>query len=1397
MDENFEKYAFVKNIRKRIDAFVGPILAEHLKSPAITSMPADNLVPSLVDKILASPEYAALSHRVTEDAKASIAALTDHLLQHKPAMADLYAPHASAAAAGRPPSHDPSFSAHSSATYESSSMGSISSGICPGLDELKHMFGKLHPGQTYENRMATVQRLASFSIGDMLADEFWPDSKKNMELALADPDTRIAFIGLRIYARAFKTAPPYMTPEVYLSFVSHLVHVFENTPLAKTTVGLDTRDPRVELTLKKFRLLHQFMMEIPSLWFRFPEQVFKDVMTLSFRLIRSPRKHVGTLTPLHYLAIIDPRSTWFEKWMMSNLGRAHVVAAMQRNETIVDLANAFVHFAIGLCGVEGGAAHDELLVEDVDVNDDGDVGSFIHRGDLEYTHFLHVVVMIARVSLSAAGRRYFPVRIEDSALVQSSALAPLLRVPEIDGQSPTAKYELSLRSFIMILIRQMASKATLSNATGEYPSVSDRDVVDSFSMSRFMSRILKTIAAADSQCREELYKDNVLRELMRPVRLALDGRAGLAEETGLLAVAEALSDIAATDSGRTFILRGETQYRNPDFNAMTAVRSGSNDVIDTIATFVKQSLRGEMRAVGAGAGASSSGVGAAASSVASVAASGGAGVSASAGGLVSAPAVSSSALPGSGVGGGAPASVSGIVSTAQSSATAASSTPSAATGPGLASSSTSSSIVAASGAAAVAVARRVVGGYIFFLRQLYRSCEGLLWLEKHDLHTTLAMYRSTTARGESDREWNAMLIDNLLNFAATPKGVMLLRQTGAMEPCVAYMFQRYQKKLQVSKCEKFGYGTLVSQISTTPAGTEALWKTGLVHSFIHDMWSHLSCDRPLAQLHPDIDEYSFNKTVSNVLKIFVSFPAVATCLRLDPPDATADRNTLSYLVRKLVTVDAQVDCDWIVSFDDGHQVGLRVLRLVSCSSLDSMILLQVTFRVQESLMQLQQESHIQTVEGGHAATFVVDENSLLRNHILLATLTVGGAGERSLPPITVPIDGSTFDVRSIPVFDGRSIPPGVLTQVDKAAYRDESGSVNAALSQLVSSAQGLQAAGIDRWLKDTRDAFTACLDANESGCVPLPLSKRLVGALSDVCGRMGKETAATMGLTELVPRRSGDAGRVASNTSAAEIPPGHKLGIALAARYATRFLAIDRATAYARLESLFHLCRSAFYPASPKPPAAAPAKKDVKSGSASAPAPFTGFDWFAATLFILCDGDTATVMGLLTAIHGRMMSVFIWSRPPLSWDDEQEKRYQLLVPTCCHLVEAILETELPMVSSAFTLSGCTPTQMVQRWLRECYWNVLPLSEISNVTLGSLLHGPDTQIYVAISLIRHARSLFLAAARDCDLIGLMARGDLIGDGYSYAASREYLAVLGERYSEMVWTEMRGACGIHRE
>jgi hypothetical protein len=88
----------------------------------------------------------------------------------------------------------------------------------------------------------------------------------------------------------------------------------------------------------------------------------------------------------------------------------------------------------------------------------------------------------------------------------------------------------------------------------------------------------------------------------------------------------------------------------------------------------------------------------------------------------------------------------------------------------------------------------VLGGFIFFLRQIYRTCDGSHCLEDLALHSILSKAVADSKSKESLKsdqiEWKTLLIDNILNFAGTPKGVLYLQQSNTMFPCVDHMFLR-------------------------------------------------------------------------------------------------------------------------------------------------------------------------------------------------------------------------------------------------------------------------------------------------------------------------------------------------------------------------------------------------------------------------------------------------------------------------------------------------------------------------------------------------------------------------------------------------------------------------------
>ncbi|CAG12960.1 unnamed protein product [Tetraodon nigroviridis] len=117
-----------------------------------------------------------------------------------------------------------------------------------------------------------------------------------------------------------------------------------------------------------------------------------------------------------------------------------------------------------------------------------------------------------------------------------------------------------------------------------------------------------------------------------------------------------------------------------------------------------------------------------------------------------------------------------------------------------------------------AASRTLCGAFIFVCRQFYNTCQGLQVLQPYGLHRAIAtawrkarslservatpdpgaVTAASTQVPQSSMMWEETLLDNLLNFAATPKGVLLLQQTGAINECVSHMFSRFTKKLQVT-----------------------------------------------------------------------------------------------------------------------------------------------------------------------------------------------------------------------------------------------------------------------------------------------------------------------------------------------------------------------------------------------------------------------------------------------------------------------------------------------------------------------------------------------------------------------------------------------------------------------
>jgi hypothetical protein len=205
---------------------------------------------------------------IIQDLKLSVSDILE-TLEHSP-LADLYPQSAKL--------HENSFSAASGTTIESGSIGSSASSLGTSLcsDDLRILLTQLQASQSVAIRLAAMKRLSVVSIGDLLADEFWQDSKRLLECGLLDVDIEVVQTTLHIYAHSFKSASHYMASEIYLSFIGAIQQTFESGTANPVSKGLDLKNPQIQMKLKQFRLLNQFMCELPSIWFRFSEKTFKE-----------------------------------------------------------------------------------------------------------------------------------------------------------------------------------------------------------------------------------------------------------------------------------------------------------------------------------------------------------------------------------------------------------------------------------------------------------------------------------------------------------------------------------------------------------------------------------------------------------------------------------------------------------------------------------------------------------------------------------------------------------------------------------------------------------------------------------------------------------------------------------------------------------------------------------------------------------------------------------------------------------------------------------------------------------------------------------------------------------------------------------------------------------------
>ncbi|XP_071959186.1 protein broad-minded-like [Antedon mediterranea] len=687
----------------------------------------------------------------------------------------------------------------------------------------------------------------------------------------------------------------------------------------------------------------------------------------------------------------------------------------------------------------------------------------------------------------------------------------------------------------------------------------------------------------------------------------------------------------------------------------------------------------------------------------------------------------------------------------------------------------------------VGPSRAVAGAYLYLCRQLYNTCEGRLALHPYKLHTIVADAWKEVVREVEEKTptfgadggtvvspasedavaWENTLIDNLLNFAGTPKGLLFLQQTGAMNECVTYMYTRYEKKLQVSKTEKFGYGTMVTQVAATAPGMVALKSSGFIKRIVNELWTVLECgrdDKPVLRPSPTpvdpIDRTAF-KSFTSLVNVLSAFPAVYEVIADQP---LRQRQTYSFrempdtivdIIERLILVDSETKNHSLFNVEQSHTFGLRLLSIMVCS-LDTLLLLESQYSIWSSLLKAQQENKSENGD------IIIDMLSVERNQILVRSYTIGGPSERRLPPKTLDIDSER--PYPWPLFSTFPVPKDYTTFNSRpSAIKQEN-----ELSKLLS---GLRPSSLNsEWLSKCRQAFYNVMITKPDQVTPRVIPELLDSVVAAMI------TTGDDKLFTLKAFTINDATLKTQNLTSLQ-----SKGVKHAIRYGMYLrLLSNHDVALENLSTLLKKCRQYLRMQ----------QRTLDSDLRFLERDYVGYDWFASSVFLMMMGNKDKAWNFLYHFSTVAASGFLWiPRLYASVHLPLEQAVSSIHPvfSCTgHNVELILQQEVSHTYSAFKMSGYTPSQICQHWLTQSFWNYLDWPQICHYILVCLLLGVDYQVYVCVAILRFLQPRILQYRQQQNLQVFLKEESIVG--FKVGQHLEYMKFLEKKYRSTILPDM---------
>ncbi|CAN9507510.1 unnamed protein product [Ophioblennius macclurei] len=1119
-------------------------------------------------------------------------------------------------------------------------------------EQLQVLVEKLDVSKPKQVRWEALHALCCAPPSDVLSCESWRSLRCNLSVALSEADSELGDLVLQFFSRSFSSCPLNVTQEIYTSLGQSVESSFscQAPTFPSGSSILDVEAPLIARLLKQIRLMNDFQKEVTTFWIRYPEKYMEEVVEATFSMLtlhqdQGSSRPERLLEPVHLLALLDVKATWFNKWMHGYYSRTVVLRLLQRKyrSLVVGALQQCVRYSEA-CGC---FPEDEAAATPLQRHGSAQRSTYSGR-ELEYAYFVHSLCILGKTLIYANGRKLFPVKMRKH------------------------KEPLGLTELVIILIK------ILYRCPKTRPS--DASHTDILSPSSLVMELLWMLCERDECAAECLHQDIVMETLLEPLMGLLQGQQIRLNSPAatLTLVADILARVANTDGGLSLFL----YKKNVVWNHGERTSAAHVIVHFTLRLLGKDPpLREGME-------------------------------------------LHRSAM---------------------------------------------------------------CGAFIFVCRQMYNTCEGLQVLLPYGLHRAAsAAWRQTISLSErvptpvpgasaggsthdsqSMLVWEETLLDSLLNFAATPKGFLLLQQTGATAECVCYMFSRFTRKLQVSRCEKFGYGVMVTQVAATAPGVQALHASGLIRALVVELWSVLECGgddvrvvRPKPTPMEPIDR--------SCLKSFVSLVNILSSSRslfeLLARQSLANRReyplrevptSVPDLIDRLVALNSDVKIQSLFHYEQSHTFGLRLLSVLCCS-LDSFLLLESQYNISSMLLQGQRENRVD--RDNNQGDVMIDSLSVERNHVLVRVGVVGGPSERRLPPRALQEGECPYPW---PMFCSYPLPACYTLDCREPQHSSRDSEIGAFLSSPEENEEN--------WTDACRNHFCRAVTSNPNTLT----GEVLADLLEEAVARLSRSTAECF----FSPARYKVEERSVKNITLSSV---EQLGVLTCLRYGRNLKLLREEDAHELTALMKHV--KTFL---------SNQRVRMSSQLITLQDSYPGHDWLVSTVFLVMGGDSKRSLSLLLNLSTLLTSAFVWpARIHASVHLPREVCESGIPPVywcSAHYVEMLLKAEVPLVHSAFRMSGFTPSQMCLHWLTQCFWNHLDWTEICLYLLTCVLMGPDYQVYMCVSVLRHLEPDILQHTQNQELQVFLKEEPI--RGFRLGDHMDFMVGLEQRYRSVVLANMR--------